>query len=211
MHTIDLPEYFIDKQSYMIQQTNIKGFKTGNGTMHGAGFGNTTGRFLGSSGSAALLLCLLLVPMASFEQSSPGSSTRPVALHRLATRPLSVACCGWEATDLRPLADRRPTLRISLPGRHALALADDEMMRNHASPYRDLLPAMAPFSVERADTDIDILFHLSNATWVTEASMADADIDLWFRLENLFVPDAGQLEKADMELHGRFLAEVGCA
>jgi hypothetical protein len=101
-----------------------------------------------------------------------------------------------------------PTIRISLPGRRAIAQADLEMIRNHANPSRDILPAMAPLSVERADVDMEILFHLSNAPWATEVVQADADMDLRFRIENLLKPEAGQLIRADREMHDRFRAEV---
>jgi|GEM_PF-2346164 len=191
----------------MIHKTSISHSETGKGDIQGLRPGALAGRTAGIRWGAALLLCLMLAPMASFEQAGPGGKTRPVALHRRPAKPLADACCGWEEASVRPMADI-PTYRISLPGRRAFALADLEMTRNHAGPSRDILPAMAPLSVERADVDMEVLFHLSNAQWVTEVVQADADMDLRFRIENLLKPDAGQLIRADQDIYDLFRAAM---
>lgn len=196
----------------MIQQANQRVSKVGNAknfngpTMSGASLVRQVGWM-------SMLSILLLSPMASFEQDgrSRDNQRQSVAVHRQRLAQAgSSTCCDPSQTGANAVFAARPGLLI-LPDEWSVERADREMIRNHARSGESILPALAMPLIEDADAEMDLIFQMSNASWMTDRAAADLEIEQRFRIENLYPWVSGTLSNADRELNAHFLSEQGPA
>lgn len=197
----------------MIQQANFKESEAGNENKSGirtaTARASVIGKPLGRLGWMTLLVSMMFSPMASFEQDGRiGIHQRQsVAVHRQKTALMRAnVCCDPSADDMGTTALRPGT--ISFPDSRSVERADREMIRNHAESGKNrILPSLAMPQIEDADMDMDLMFRMSNAGWMTNAAAADMEMDIRFRAEH--IPSASGLDfrSSDKEMNDHFLQE----
>ncbi|NDC78620.1 MAG: hypothetical protein EBZ67_12215, partial [Chitinophagia bacterium] len=58
--------------------------------------------------------------------------------------------------------------------------------------------------VEDADTDMDLIFRMSNANWTMLVEAADAEMDIRFRIEHILTEWKPDFRGSDKEMNDRF-------
>lgn len=197
----------------MIQQANFKESEAGNEKYSGewsarSGMWGTV-RPVDRLGWMALLVLMMFSPMASFEQDGRRGvpQRQSVAVHRQKTARLPAGdCCDPSASNL---GARDPRVApLTYPDARSLEQADREMIRNHALYGENvILPSLAMPQTEDADMDMDLMFRMSNAVWMTNLETADLEMDNRFRVENLLPEWKMDFQGSDNEMNDRFRLE----
>jgi hypothetical protein len=199
----------------MIQQANFKESEDGNvknaGILSEMTGVSVIGRPVNRLGWKALLVFLMLSPMASFEQDGRiGEHQRQtVAVLRQKTRTAQMPetdCCDPSESDMGRKDPRVGPL--SFPDARSLERADREMIRNHAeNRIHFILPSLAMPQIEDADKDMDLMFRMSTADWTTLLETADFEMDVRFRIENILLETKLDFRGSDEEMNDRFQQE----
>ena len=139
-----------------------------------------------------LLAALMTIsPLASFQQVDPDKRIPRVtfALHRTkASSHTQLRQVHLHEIFARRTNSTNPKV-ITLPTRDHIAQADRDMIEqflfDKAFEEEIVLPAVGLLQYIAADEEMDLLFHLSNASWIVNLTESDTEMNKAFWQENM--------------------------